>query len=289
MSKHLIFTIAFSACLATFSASAQKLTPLPFFDSAWVQDYPPFRVAGNLYYVGTYDLGVYLITTSKGYILINTGIPGSDSIIRKHIEALGFKFSNIKILLATHCHYDHVGAMAAIKKATGARLMAGAEDAPILADGGNSDFIFGGQGPLFQPVKTDRLLHDKDTVSLGETKVIVLHHPGHTKGACSYFLTVKDEHRSYRVLITNFPSILSGTRFPSMPAYPNVGRDYAYTLDTMPKIKFDLWVSSHASQFNLQAKHKRGDAYNPEAFADQAGYDSSMVALKNDYIKRSAP
>jgi metallo-beta-lactamase class B len=286
--------LALSSLLAGFAlpclqSHAQKLIPLPSFKEIWVQDYPPFRLVGNLYYVGTYDLASYLITTPKGHILINTGIPGSDTMIRKHVEALGFKFTDIRILLATHAHFDHVGALAAIKAATGAKLMIGAGDAPVLADGGNSDFIFGGKGPIFQPVKADRLLYDKDTIELDGMKVIALHHPGHTKGACSLLFTVKDEHRSYVVLITNFPSILDATIFPSMPAYPDVGRDYAYTLDTMPKIKFDLWFGSHASQFDLQSKHKPGDPYNPEAFANRAGYDSSMVELKKEYIKRSQP
>jgi metallo-beta-lactamase class B len=278
-----IFTIS------VLSSTAQKLIPLPNFQESWVQDYQPFRIAGNLYYVGTYELASFLITTPKGHILINTGLPGSDTMIRKHVEALGFKFTDIRILLATHGHFDHVGAMAAIKSATGAKLMVEAEDAPVLADGGNSDFLFGGKGPMFQPVKADRLLHDKDTIKLGETKVIVLHHPGHTKGACSFLFTVKDETRSYRVLIANFPTILDATRFPSMPSYPNVGRNYAYTLDTMPKIKFDLWFASHASQFDLQTKHKPGDGYNPEAFADRAGYDSAMGDLKKEFLKKIKP
>jgi metallo-beta-lactamase class B len=275
--------------LNILSSSAQKLIPLPNFQESWVQDYQPFRIAGNLYYVGTYELASYLITTPKGHILINTGLPGSDTMIRKHVEALGFKFTDIKILLATHAHFDHVGAMAAVKKATGAKMMIEAEDAPVLADGGNSDFLFGGKGPMFQPVKADRLLHDKDTVKFGGMQVLVLHHPGHTKGACSFLFTVKDEMRTYRILIANFPTILDAARFPSMPAYPNIGRDYAYTLDTMPKIKFDLWLASHASQFDLQAKHIPGDAYRPEAFADRPGYDSSMIDLKKEYLKRTKP
>src|SRR5579863_145254 len=192
---------AFILSLSAFPAAAQKLAPFPNFDSVWVRDYPPFRLAGNLYYVGTYDLACYLITTPAGNILINTGIPGSDTIIRKHVEALGFKFKDIKILLATHGHFDHVGAMAAIRHQTKAQLMIEAGDVPVLGDGGNSDFDFGGRGPMFVPVKVDRVLHDHDTVQLGGMKILVLHHPGHTKGACSFLFTVQDDHRSWRVLI----------------------------------------------------------------------------------------
>jgi len=264
---------------------AQKLY-VPNFDSAWVRDQEPFRIAGNLYYVGTYDLTSYLLTTPKGHILINTGLPGSDSLIRKHVEALGFKFSDIKILLATHAHFDHVGAMAAIKRETGARLMIEEKDAPVMADGGASDFDMGGHGPMFEPVKVDRLLHDKDIVSLGGTRITVLHHPGHTKGACSLDVTVKDETRSYRVLIVNMPSILSETKFPSMATYPEVGRDYAYTLSEMPRMQFDIWLSSHASQFDLQKKHKPGDGYHPEAFFDRQTYDSEIKKLQETYNRR---
>jgi metallo-beta-lactamase class B len=263
-----------------------QLAPLPNFQPEWVRDFPPFRLAGNLYYVGTYDLASYLITTPAGNILINTGLPGSDTMIRKHVEALGFKFRDIKILLTTHAHFDHVGAMAAIQHQTKAKMLIEADDAPVLADGGNSDFIFGGKGPLFIPVKADRLLHDHDTVKLGGMEIIVLHHPGHTKGASSFIFTVRDDRRSYRVLIANIPSILDQTKFPGMPAYPNVMKDYAYTLDTMPKIKFDLWFASHASQFDLHKKHQPGDPYNPSAFSDRAGYDATISDQQKAFSKR---
>ena len=260
---------------------------VPNFDSTWVKDQEPFRIAGNLYYVGTYELTSFLITTPQGHILINTGLSGSDTMIRRHVEALGFKFSDIKILLTNQAHFDHVGAMAAIKKATGARLMIEENDVPVLEDGGNSDFDMGGHGLLFLPVKVDRVLHDKDIVSLGGMRLLVLHHPGHTKGASSYLFTVKDDARSYRVLIANMPTMLSQTKFPSMPTYPEVGKDYGYTLDTMPKISFDIWLASHASQFDLQKKHAPGAGYHPEAFLnDRAAYDSSLRELHAEYLKK---
>lgn len=276
-----------SIALASCRATAQQLY-VPNFDRTWVKEQAPFRIAGNLYYVGSYELCSYLITTPKGHILINTGIPGSDSMIRQHVEALGFKFTDIRILLTNQAHHDHVGAMAAIKKATHARLMIDEKDIPAMADGGNSDFDLGGHGPMFQPVKVDRALHDRDVVKLGGMEILVLHHPGHTKGSCSYLFTVKDPARTYRVLIANIPSILSETKFPSMPAYPEVGKDYGYTLDTMPKIQFDLWLAAHGEQFDLQTKHKPGDGYHPEAFTDRAGYDELMRTLRAAYDKKMA-
>ncbi len=287
MSK--IFRCSFAVFLLlsfAFVSFGQNTATLPYYDSSWSKPYEPFRIAGNLYYVGTYDLACYLITTPKGNVLINTGLAESVPLIRKNIEALGFKFSDIKILLTTQAHYDHVAGLAEIKKLTGAKMMVHEGDAQVLADGGNSDFVFGGKGLTFAPIKADRLLHDGDTIQIGETKLLLLHHPGHTKGSTSFLIDVKDEKRSWKVLIVNMPSILSQTRISGMPSYPNVGKDYQYTLESLKKLQFDLWVSSHASQFDLHDKHKPGDPYHPEVFGDRAAYEASVNGLQLEYNRR---
>ncbi|HEV7621423.1 MAG TPA: subclass B3 metallo-beta-lactamase [Flavisolibacter sp.] len=272
--------------LTSFFSTAQKLIPPPVLQEDWSRDYEPFRICGNVYYVGTYDLACYLITTPQGHILINTGLGESVPMIRSHIEALGFRFTDIKILLATHTHFDHVGGMAEIKKLTGAKMMIHENDASVLADGGNSDYVFGGKGSSFQPVKPDRLLKEKDTVKLGGMEIVVLHHPGHTKGACSFLFTVKDEQRSYRVLIANMPSILDETKLSGMATYPDVAKDYGYTFDSMKSLEFDIWLSSHASQFGLHQKRKPGDGYHPEAFIDRQGFDVMLNNLENKYLEK---
>jgi metallo-beta-lactamase class B len=276
---------AFILMVPPFVASAQAITT-PKTVPEWSQPYKPFRIAGNLYYVGTYDLASYLITTSKGNILINTGLDSSAVQIKKNIEALGFKFSDIRILLASHAHYDHVGAMADIKKITGAKFMAEEKDAEVLADGGTTDYELAHYGMTFKPVTADRLLHDGDTVSLGNMHLLVLHHPGHTKGACSFLFTVKDDQRSYKVLIANMPTIISDRPFAAITAYPNITGDYAYTLKALKNISFDIWLAAHASQFNLHEKYKPGDAYNPAAFIDKAGYDAAIVDLQKQYDEK---
>lgn len=277
-----------AAVLSFFSirSAAQKLIPLPNFKPSWVEEYKPFRIAGNLYYVGSHELCSYLITTTQGHILINTGLPGSDTMIRRHIEELGFKISDVRILLTNQAHFDHVGGFAAIKKSTGARIMIQQMDAPVLADGGNSDFLMGGHGRIFQPVKADGLLYEQDTVRLGGMEVVVLHHPGHTKGACSFLFDVKDEVRTYRILIANIPTLLDDTKFPGMPTYPLVEKDYAYTLAAMKSLQFDIWLAAHASQFGLDKKHKPGDGYHPEVFSDRAGYDEVIGDCYTDYLKK---
>src|ERR1700743_769054 len=134
MNRSLIVLLSlFALSLNSLSTQAQQLY-VPNADTDWVRDQEPFRIAGNLYYVGSYDLCSYLITTPQGHILINTGLPGSDTMIRRHVEELGFKISDIRILLTNQVHFDHVGGFAALKKMTGARIMIQEMDAPVLAD-----------------------------------------------------------------------------------------------------------------------------------------------------------
>lgn len=264
------------------NTNGQKINE-PKGNAEWIKEYPPFRIAGNLYYVGTYDLACYFIATPDGNILINTGLASSAAQIKHNIEKLGFKFSEIKILLTTQAHYDHLGAMAVIKEQTGARFMIDAADADVANKGGKSDYEMGKYGITFKPVYADKLLHNNDTISLGGTSLVLLHHPGHTKGSCSFLFTVKDEQRSYTVLIANLPSIITDRSFAGISAYPDIAKDYAYTLKAMKQINFDIWLASHASQFHLHDKHKPGDTYKPLAFADRKGYDEALKVLQKQY------
>jgi metallo-beta-lactamase class B len=283
---HKLFALSLSLMFFTAAASARQVHEPHFRKPEWTRPYEPFRIAGNLYYVGTADLGCYLIVTPAGNILINTGIGSSRKIIQENIEKLGFRVSDIRILLTTQVHYDHVGAMAEMKKLSGAKLMVDAADAPVMEDGGNSDYEYGGKGWLFMPAKVDRRLNNNDTVSLGGTQLVMLHHPGHTKGSCSFMLTVKDQKRPYRVLIANMPTIIVEKGLNEVHTYPGMSADYAYTLRSMKALQFDLWVASHGSQFDLEAKHKPGTAYNPMIFAGRKDYDASLRDLEQAYEKK---
>jgi metallo-beta-lactamase class B len=282
--KRISLLISF-LCLS-FGASAQKVVQPVNTDPEWSKPYPPFKIAGNLYYVGTYDLACYLIVTSKGNILINTGLIDSAPMIKANIETLGFKFADIKILLTTQAHFDHMGAMAAVKKTTGAKMMVDEGDAGVVTDGGRSDYSLGGNESTYAPVQIDRLLHNDDTIKLGGMQLVLLHHPGHTKGSCSFLFDVHDSTRSYRVLIANMPTIVTDKNFSDIPAYPNIAKDYAYTLYAMKKLSFDIWLSSHASQFELLSKHKPGGGYDPAAFMDRKGYDTEINDLQDQFLKK---
>lgn len=241
-------------------------------------------MVGNLYYVGTFDLASYLITTTDGHILINTGVASSVPMIRSNIASIGFKFGDIKILLATHGHWDHVAGMAEIKRLTGARMMMHEGDVAILEDGGNSDFRFGGNGSSYEPVKVDRRLTAGDKIQLGGTELTVHHHPGHTRGASSFTFTTRDDQRSYRVLIVNMGSINEGVKLLDTPAYPNIAQDYGRTFAAQKQLSFDVWVASHAGQFGLHEKYKPGDSYDPGRFMDPEGYRTRIQRLEQLYM-----
>jgi len=249
----------------------------------WTTPFPAHRVIGNVYYVGTYDLACFLITTPKGNILINTGVDGSVPLVRASIESLGFKFHDTKILLTTQAHMDHVAGMAEIKRLTDAKLLATDGDAPVLEDGGKSDYLWTDPKFRFEPVKVDGRIKDGQKISLGGTELIVYSHPGHTRGSASYGLTIAENDRNYRVLIANMGSINPGTVLIGNKKYPQIADDYARTYREQKKLDCDVFLSSHASQYRLHDKWKPGQTYNPNTFVDPEGYKEAVARAESAY------
>ena len=267
--------------LAPFTARPQE--------PEWVKPFPPFRIIGNVYWVGTWDLSTYLITTPAGNILINTGLKETLPQIKAGIEQLGFKLSDIKILTATHAHYDHVAGLAELKRMTGAQVFIAEPEAELLADGGKSDFVFGDSPKFrFEPVKADRLLKDGDKISLGGTEITAHLNPGHTKGATTFTLTVNEGGKTYRVAIANMGSINPGVKVSGMPTYPNITEDYAHTFRLQEAMQLDVFLASHASQFGLHEKYKPGDPYKADRFIDPAGFHAEVLKLEKVYLDHLA-
>lgn len=250
----------------------------------WRQPFPAFKMIGNVYWVGTYDLSTYLITTPQGHILLNTGFPETVPFIKEGVEKLGFKMSDVKILTATHSHGDHVAGMADLKKMTGAQLVMMEPDALLLEEGGKSDFRFGdGVKPLFDPVKVDRRLKNGDKIELGGVVLTAHHHPGHTKGATSFTFDVRENNKTYRVGIMNMPSINPGVKVSGMPKFPEITQAYARSFHDQKETKIDVWLASHAAQFEMHKKYKPGDAYNADRFVDPKGFLASVERLEKIY------
>jgi metallo-beta-lactamase class B len=263
------------------SAFAQQAIPT---NADWTKPFPPFKILGNIYWVGTYDLSTYLIATPQGNILINTGLAETVPQIKAGVEQLGFKLSDTKILVATHGHFDHVAGLAELQKMTGAKIAMSEQDAELLESGGKTDFRFGDSpGAWFTPVKVDQKLKNGDKISLGGTVLTAHHHPGHTKGATSFTLDVREGGKTYRVGIVNMGSINPGVKVSGMPKYPGITQDYARTFHDQKEMKIDVWLASHAAQFGLHEKYKPGDPYNPERFVDPQGFRAAVERLEKAY------
>jgi len=257
-------------------------SPLAAQPEEWTRPFPAHRVIGDLYAVGTYDLGVFLITSAEGHILINSGLKGSTPLIRENVESLGFKLEDVKILLTMQAHWDHTAALAEIKQLTGAEMWATAGDAPILEDGGFSDPHFGGK-VSFEPVKVDRIIRDGEVIELGERRLRVLETPGHTRASATYTMIVTEGGREYNVAIANMASINPGKRLAVNPTYPGVAEDFAETFRKQKALPVDVWVAAHGSQYGLHKKYKPGQAYSPETFVDPEGYRAAVARYEKLY------
>jgi metallo-beta-lactamase class B len=245
--------------------------------------FPPFRILGNLYYVGDEDLACYLIVTPQGSILINTGYEFSVPDIRSRMKTLGFRFADIKILLVTHAHSDHAAGMATMKKLTGAKMLAIEREAPLLESGGKTDYLFGSNG-WFNPVKVDRMFQDGDKIELGGTELTAHLTPGHTKGSTSYTLDIGENGRTYHVLIANLGTINPGTVLLRNHEYPNIADDYSQTYRILRALPCDIFLTSHASEFGLFSKYRPGMSYDPERFLDHGIYLRVIDRQENAFL-----
>jgi len=238
---------------------------------AWSQNYPATQIIGNLYDVGGYDLSSFLITSDAGHILINTGLEGSAAMIESNLQSLGLRMADIKILLTTQAHFDHTADLALIKEQTGARLLATKADKSFLEDGGLSDPLLGGI-ESFRPVTVDGVIADGDVIELGDIRLSVLEHPGHTEGSASYAMTIAESGHSYDVLVVNMAYINEGVNVASDPTYLGIAADFERTFQSQRELSPDIWVSSHKSAYGFHEKHAPGQPHDPRTFYDPSGY-----------------
>ena len=264
---------------------ALSAAPLGAQPEGWTRPFPGHRVIGNLYAVGTYDLGVFLVTSDEGHILINTALKESTPLIRRNIESVGFRMDDIKILLTMQAHWDHTAALAEIKRATGAEMRATAGDAPVLEDGGFSDAHFGGK-VLFDPVEVDKIIADGEAIELGSSRLEVVESPGHTAGSVSYTMTVQENGRDYRVVIANMGTINPGKRLVVNPTYHGLAEDFAKTFRRQKAMEIDVWVAAHGSQYRLHSKYRPGQPYSPDTFVDPEGFLSEVERLEGLYLEQ---
>ena len=252
----------------------------------WTEPFPPFKIAGNLYYVGSKGLANYLITTPQGHILINSDLEANVPLIQKSVEKLGFKFSDVKILLISHAHWDHAGGSAAIKRLTGAKYMVMDADVPVVESGGKSDFNYGVDASDWYPTAAvDRVLHDGDTVALGGSTLVTHLTPGHTKGCTTWTMTVEEGGRRYNVVIVGSPNVNPGYKLVDNSAYPKIADDYERTFRVLKALPCDIFLGAHGDYFGLVDKYARMKTGGVAAFVDPKGY-AAWIADREQAFRR---
>jgi metallo-beta-lactamase class B len=233
------------------------------------QDTPftPHKIAGNLYYVGTRTLGSFLITTPQGHILINSDYERNVPAVRQSIEALGFKYTDIKILLGSHAHADHMEGDALVKELTGAQVMAMAEDVPALQ---------AMTGPNRRPHPIDRVLHDGDKVELGGMTLVAHLTPGHTHGCTTWTFDVMDGARTYKVLIIGSVGVNPGMKLVGNQAYPTIVQDFQKSFAFLRSQHPDIPLGSHPGMYNMNEKYAKLRSGGSNPYVDPVGYTAEL-------------
>ena len=254
-------------------------------DPAWIEPFPSFRIAGNLYYVGSKGLANYLITTSEGHILINSDLEANVPLIQASVEKMGFRFSDVKILLISHAHWDHNAGSALVKRITGAKYMVMDADVPVVESGGKDDFQYGSRpAALYEATKVDRVLHDGDQVKLGDAVLVAHLTPGHTKGCTTWTLKVKEDGKTYDVVIIGSPNVNPGYKLVENAGYPRIAEDYERMFRVLRALPCDYFLGAHGNYFDMETKYARLKEGARSPFIDPGGY-KEYVAQKEQAFR----
>ena len=277
------FIIAFFAFtfLLTHGVLAQDQNPLRGRPSEPVE---PYQVIGNIYYVGAVGISSHIIVTPEDLILLDTGTQQMLPGIRTNLEKLGYTFNDVKIILSSHAHWDHVEGHAAIKELSGAKVMAMGEDAAAISSGLDNSAA-GAQG--WNSVEVDRILRDQDTVTLGGVTMQAHLTPGHTKGTTTWMTMVEENGKSYRVVFVGGTGINRGVKLLSNTRHPGIIEDYALTFRVLKELDGEVFLAQHPSMYGMDEKLERlkaGAAENP--FIDPEGYRRFVEEQEGRYLKQ---
>jgi len=251
-------------------------------NSDWDEPFPPYKIIGNVYYVGTKGLANFLITTSDGNILINSDFERNIPTIRASVEKLGFRFQDTKILLGSHAHGDHMEGDALVKELTGARVMAMAEDVPALEK----------MRPGGKPHPIDKILHDGDQVTLGGTTLVAHLTPGHTKGCTTWTMKVQDTGKTHDVVIVGSVNVNPGFILVGNKEYPRIADDYVRTFKVLESLPIDVFLGAHPNYYGMETKYARMKPGGPNPFIDPDGYHAYLAerqrAFQAEWDKQKA-
>lgn len=251
----------------------------------WKAPVPPRHLAGNLYYVGASGVSSYLITTPEGHILVDTGFEETVPLILRGVAQLGFKPEDIKLILSSHAHIDHVGGHAQMKKITGAQVIASAADAAVLESGGAADFLNWPPEVLhYAPAKVDRIVSDGEKVSLGGTTLTAHLTPGHTRGATTWTMELVEGGRTFQVVFFSSATINAGTRLLNNARYPEIATDLESTFARLKALPCDIFLAPHGGQFAMADKFARLDrGEGVAALVDPAGWQKLLAGAERAF------
>jgi len=255
-------------------------------DPTWRQPFDALRIVGNVYYVGTRGLSSFLIVTPAGGIIIDSGEAESVPFIRASVEKLGFRLSDVKILLTGHAHFDHVGGHADLQRLTGAKVMVMDADRAALETGVDRSAL-GAQG--WKPVAIDRVLKDGDTVTLGGNTLTAHLTPGHTQGCTTWTMEAAQDGKKYQLAFVCSVTINDGVHLVGNTRVPAIAEHYKQAFAVLHGIKADVFVAQHGSVFGLEDKARLASAdptVNP--FVDPAGYQRFVERAEQTYLAQLA-
>ena len=252
--------------------------------AAWIEPYPPHKIAGNLYFVGSKDLASYLVTTPEGHILINSSLEESVPLIRASIEKLGFKFTDVKILLISHAHSDHCAGSKAIIEQTKAQYFVMEQDADAVENGGDRKSRLKASYLQFTPAKVDRRLQDGDEVKLGGSTLIANLTPGHTRGCTTWTMKVDGLH----AVIIGSPNVNPGYILVGNKDYPGIATDYERTFRFLKAQPVDLFLGAHGGYYDMNANHLRLGTSSSNPFIDPEGYHRYIADRETAFLTELA-
>jgi metallo-beta-lactamase class B len=251
----------------------------------WTIPFAPHKVAGNLYYVGSKGLASYLITTPEGHILINSNLEESVPMIQESVEKLGFKFSDVKILLISHAHWDHCAGSAGILKATGAKYMVMEQDVEVVESGNAPKSRLKGGYLAFPKTKVDRVLKDGDEVKLGGATLVAHLTPGHTQGCTTWTMQVEENGKKLDAVIIGSPNVNPGYVLVNNKEYPGIATDYEKTFRVLKSLPVDFFLGAHGSYYDMESKVKNLEGATTNPFIDKEGYKRYVEDREQAFLK----
>lgn len=259
---------------------------------AWTTQIAPFQISDDLYYVGSQELASYLVVTPEGNILINANLASSPSQIHASVEKLGFRWTDTRILLNSQAHFDHVGGAAEVIRETHAKNMVMDGDVSVMESGARTDFLAPSPNiPGYASVHVDRVLHDEDTVRLGDVTLTAHKTAGHTRGCTTWTMRSHlpgDPAGTLRNIVivggTGFWSEYHFVATPGHPvSYPGIAKDFQHTFTVLRALPCDVFLGSHGGYFDMLSKLERYPKEGPRVFIDRAGYAGFVAGSQHNF------